>query len=159
MITYSFKSMGDFSVYQCNSLPNLGRIKILNPWKSHHNMRSTMQRHCSRRHLGAHAFLWGVHRWPVHSAYKWPVTRKMFPFDDVIMKFTYMSMCSSGVSDNVESHLVQPWAIMRNVHLWPTHHHIISSIVLIWHHGWSFFKLETHLQLELLPHKTLNLHI
>ena len=25
------------------------------------------------------------HRWPVDSPHKWPVTRKMFPFDDVIM--------------------------------------------------------------------------
>ena len=24
------------------------------------------------------------HRWPVNSPHKWPVTRKMFPFDDVI---------------------------------------------------------------------------
>ena len=31
------------------------------------------------------AFLWGNHRWPVNSLHKWPVTRKMFPFDDVIM--------------------------------------------------------------------------
>ena len=27
----------------------------------------------------------GIHRWPVNSTHKWPVTRKMFPFDDVIM--------------------------------------------------------------------------
>ena len=27
----------------------------------------------------------GIHRRPVNSPYKWPVTRKMFPFDDVIM--------------------------------------------------------------------------
>ena len=31
------------------------------------------------------AFVWGIHRGPVNSAHKWPVTRKMFPFDDVIM--------------------------------------------------------------------------
>ena len=30
------------------------------------------------------AFVWGIHRWPVNSPHKWPVTRKMFPFDDVI---------------------------------------------------------------------------
>ena len=29
--------------------------------------------------------LWGIHRGPVNSPHKWPVTRKMFPFDDVIM--------------------------------------------------------------------------
>ena len=31
------------------------------------------------------AFVLGIHRWPVNSPHKWPVTRKMFPFDDVIM--------------------------------------------------------------------------
>ena len=32
------------------------------------------------------AFVREIHRGPVNSAHKWPVTRKMFPFDDVIMK-------------------------------------------------------------------------
>ena len=31
------------------------------------------------------AFVRGIHWWPVNSPHKWPVTRKMFPFDDVIM--------------------------------------------------------------------------
>ena len=31
------------------------------------------------------AFVRGFHRWPVNSPCKGPVTRKMFPFDDVIM--------------------------------------------------------------------------
>ena len=31
------------------------------------------------------AFVRAIHRWPVYSPHKWPVTRKMFPFDDVIM--------------------------------------------------------------------------
>ena len=31
------------------------------------------------------AFMQGIHRGPVNSPHKWPVTRKMFPFDDVIM--------------------------------------------------------------------------
>ena len=36
------------------------------------------------------AFVRGIHRGPVNSPHKWPVTRKMFPFDDVIMR------CSHG---------------------------------------------------------------
>ena len=32
------------------------------------------------------AFVRGIHRWPVNSPFKWPVMRKMFPFDDVIMQ-------------------------------------------------------------------------
>ena len=31
------------------------------------------------------AFVRGIDRSPVSSPHKWPVTRKMFPFDDVIM--------------------------------------------------------------------------
>ena len=31
------------------------------------------------------AFVRGIHRGPVNSPHKWPVTQKMFPFDDVIM--------------------------------------------------------------------------
>ena len=35
------------------------------------------------------AFVRGIHRWPVNSPHKEPVTRKMFPFDDVIMVDPY----------------------------------------------------------------------
>ena len=31
------------------------------------------------------AFVWGFYRWPVNSPHKGPMTRKMHPFDDVIM--------------------------------------------------------------------------
>ena len=34
------------------------------------------------------AFVRGIHRWPVNSPHNGPVTRKMFPFDDVIMLCT-----------------------------------------------------------------------
>ena len=31
------------------------------------------------------AFVRGIHRWPMNSPHKGSVTRKMFPFDDVVM--------------------------------------------------------------------------
>ena len=31
------------------------------------------------------AFVGGIHRWPVNSSHKGPVTRKMFPFGDVVI--------------------------------------------------------------------------
>ena len=31
------------------------------------------------------AFVRGIHRWPVDSPHKWPVTRKMFPYDGVVI--------------------------------------------------------------------------
>ena len=33
------------------------------------------------------AFVRGIYRWPVNSPHKWPVTRKIVPFDDVIMVY------------------------------------------------------------------------
>ena len=37
------------------------------------------------------AFVRGSLRGPVNFPHKWPVTRKMFPFDDVIMRSRYVS--------------------------------------------------------------------
>ena len=41
------------------------------------------------------AFVREIHRGPVNFPHKWPVTRKMFPFDDVIMQvpFPWSSLC------------------------------------------------------------------
>ena len=39
------------------------------------------------------------HRWPVNSPRKWPVTRKMFPFDDVIMiRLVYALASDDGLT-------------------------------------------------------------
>ena len=38
------------------------------------------------------AFVRGIHRWPVNSPHKGSVTRKIFPFDDVIMMSCYGHM-------------------------------------------------------------------
>ena len=50
------------------------------------------------------AFVWGIHRGPVNSPHKWPVTRKMFPFDDVIMRLRLeldKTLCLRWVSASV----------------------------------------------------------
>ena len=47
------------------------------------------------------AFVQGIHRCPVNSPHKWPVTRKMFPFHDVIMDFTIVVW--QGVAVNLKS--------------------------------------------------------
>ena len=50
------------------------------------------------------AFLRGIHRWPVNSPHKWPVTRKIFPFNDVIMQISVVVSpitCNSTVRSSV----------------------------------------------------------
>ena len=46
------------------------------------------------------AFVRGIHRRPVNSPHKWPVPRKMFPFDDVIMYVLVISRDASGYMCN-----------------------------------------------------------
>ena len=40
------------------------------------------------------AFVREIHRWPLNSPHKGPVTQKMFPFDDVIMKHKEPYACA-----------------------------------------------------------------
>ena len=66
------------------------------------------------------AFVRGIHRGPVNSPHKWPVTRKMFPFDDVIMDrrdFASLGFTLLGVSQ------VRAYSVI--------HQRIIS----LWYHG------------------------
>ena len=48
-------------------------------------------------------FVRGIHWWPVNYPRKWPVTRKMFPFDDVIMYFYNRMLLPSGLHRIVQS--------------------------------------------------------
>ena len=43
------------------------------------------------------AFVGGIHRGPVNSPRKWPVTRKMFPFDDFIMYWHILAKVCSAI--------------------------------------------------------------
>ena len=60
------------------------------------------------------AFVQGIHRWPVNSPHKGPVTRKMFPFDDVIMlELQYISRNIRPVQvHTVQGHFTDTWAIV-----------------------------------------------
>ena len=73
------------------------------------------------------AFVWGIHRGPVNSPHKWPVTRKMFPFDDVIMDDTVGScndqqtlcqhqyVCTPETLLEIRCDELQPWRPCRNI--------------------------------------------
>ena len=54
------------------------------------------------------AFVRDIHRGPVNSPYNWPVTRKMFPLDDVIMHTTE-DVCVS---------ITDPWLKYMAVYQW-----------------------------------------
>ena len=46
------------------------------------------------------AFVRGIHWWPVNSPHKCPVTWKMFPFDDVIMRWYCKFLVVYGVAED-----------------------------------------------------------
>ena len=50
--------------------------------------------HTKHQSSASLAFVREIHRWPRNSPPKWPVTRKMFPFDDVIMTTVDFSVVS-----------------------------------------------------------------
>ena len=66
-------------------------------------------------------FVRGIHRGPVNSPHKWPVTREMFPFDDVIM---HWSKCKLWEKVRHSSH-VFTLIICRHGAIWHQ-----------WHMGW-----------------------
>ena len=50
------------------------------------------------------AFVRGIHQWPVNSPHKGPVTRKMFPFDDVIICDVFCEINVSLAVCSIVSH-------------------------------------------------------
>ena len=56
-------------------------------------MRLFRQRSKKTSKLRVTGFVRGIHRWPVNSPHKGPVTRKMFPFDDIFMAFGEHDEC------------------------------------------------------------------
>ena len=92
------------------------------------------------------AFVRGIHRRPVNSQQKWPVTRQIFPFDDVIMimwrdvlAISTSTLCGRPFWNNedapssvsVERHrFLKSYAITRHVSF---HWHIKCHYQKLWH--------------------------
>ena len=64
------------------------------------------------------AFVWGLPRGPVNSPHKWPVTRKMFPFQDVIMNWASEApIVHNSNKSSYDEHMKQylcEWVIIFN---------------------------------------------
>ena len=98
------------------------------------------------------AFAKGIHRWPVNLPHKLPVTQKMFPFDDIIMKSLHLILRLG----NHRFHL-GVWSSNKSKRLdYMTRiaAEIMAVITLVWETIFSFEYLEdaavslTHLPLD-----------
>ena len=63
-----------------------GRDSVSNHQPHHCLLNRLFRRRSKHQSSASLAFVWGIHWGPVNSPHNWPVTRKMFPFDDVIME-------------------------------------------------------------------------
>ena len=86
------------------------------------------------------AFVWGIHRWPVNSSHKWPVTRKMISFDDVIISTGFVDIgkgWESGITyvpwdpaSRRGTWWPKSWYQMKEQHL--DYMFIIENNVILW---------------------------
>ena len=68
-------------------------------------------------------FVRGIHRWPVNYPHKWPVTRKIFPLDDVIMVNCFLSYSAhsaawSSTGSATMLIMMGQWCPASMAHLW-----------------------------------------
>ena len=64
------------------------------------------------------AFVRGIHRWPVNSPHIGPVTRKMFPFDNVIISLSvwlFGLVLRSVIQYNKNDTLIWYWMICKRL--------------------------------------------
>ena len=103
------------------------------------------------------AFVGGSHRWPGNSPHKGPVTRKMFPFDDVIMstgvliwspfKRTSSTQHAYYRREPLDEAHDSTFGILENYHCWRFHGSgVIAAlqimfIFLYWCTPWVFFEV------------------
>ena len=110
------------------------------------------------------AFVREIHRGPVNFPHKWPVTRKMFPFDDVIMVLSFVMIwlvnslrpgdayifqwtgsslaqvldsCLFDTNPLVEEAPLYPYKVIRRISC-RISHRISSSQLILWLHEPNF---------------------
>ena len=80
----------------------------------------------------------GIHRWPVNSPHKGPVTRKMFPFDDVIMTMESTWSPEITFTSKVLDHITSLFSIIHATYMglcvfsWPFSLMVIVRINLLY---------------------------
>ena len=78
------------------------------------------------------ALVWGIHRWPVNFPHKGPVTRKKFPFDDVIMIITTAIQLEIMARPGCRHMLVCMETWIREPTLCDASHWDLNSVFRIW---------------------------
>ena len=80
------------------------------------------------------AFVRGIHRWPVNSPHKGPVTHKMFPFDDVIVRSRQMV----AIFQTTFSNTFSPMKMHEFRLTWRFHPSLFLSVALVQIMAWRW---------------------
>ena len=91
----------------------------------------------------------GIYRWPVDSPHKGPVTRKMFPFDDVITSTEPLSSNRASIAEmSVEKSLALPLisSIFKITHTpyLPIKYHIYMADVITVKLWWQLSNMNVN---------------
>ena len=88
------------------------------------------------------AFMRGIHRWPLNSPHKGPVTRKMFPFGDVTVNCWCLRHANETPFTILAIRYFHYWkyilyeytdkVLFPNAQKWYTHVNELSGIVIRW---------------------------
>ena len=105
------------------------------------------------------AFVRGIHRWPVNSPDKWPVTQKMFPFDDVIMTILILLPHLSGTSELKSNICCNVWLISIKNSTLVTDAEFFLRNIPIYFHFLLFLNIEMAQIVEILSYGRKDLFI
>ena len=107
------------------------RVGVSNHRRRHCLLNCLFRRRSKKHQSSASlAYVRGIHRSPVNSPHKWPVTRKMFPSDDVTMSGMSVMMsqiienwmvCSTAFLAENNKNIKAPlyWFLVRRSCMWP----------------------------------------
>ena len=117
---------------------------------------------CSTVYLGADqrkyqsfaslSFVRGIHRWPVNSPHKWPVTRKMFPIDGVSMDSSWRFVRNRNCYHDVIKwkHFPRYWPFVRGIHRSPVNSphkgQRRGALICAWTNGWANHQYDSDLR-------------
>ena len=86
------------------------------------------------------AFVWGSHRGPVNSPQKWPVKRKMFPSDDVIMRTSCWEVGPAMVAGRHASLYIYVQCVVKKKQWWRDFEQYVMNLYIYFDEAKSKIK-------------------
>ena len=107
------------------------------------------------------AFVREIHRGPVNFPHKWPVTRKMFPFDDVIMSWyndnSWVSVmqlfnhcCEGGINISMKFHHAVDSSMNCTSCILYSYSDLMKKMIPVPHKRYCWYKWYTNIEIDII---------